>query len=241
MRPSGIITLTTDFGLADAYVGVVKGVILGINPRAVIVDITHDVRPQRVEQAAFLLANALPYFPPGTVHLAVVDPGVGTPRRALALATPSAVLVGPDNDLLSAALPDAARPAAGAQVALPPGYRAFHLTNQAYFRHPVSSTFHGRDIFAPVAAYLSRGLDPSHLGEEVATIQSLPPFAAMTLADGSLHGRVVHIDRFGNLVTDVRADQLSPAATVKIAGRKLPRVRRTYQEGEGLLAVLGSS
>lgn len=241
MAPSGIITLTTDFGLADPYVGAMKGVIVSINAGAVIVDISHEVRPQRVEQGAFLLASALPYFPPGTVHLAVVDPGVGTERRALALIAPTAILVGPDNGLLTVALPEPMRGEAVDEVALPPGYRAFHLTNAAYFHHPVSATFHGRDLFAPVAAYLSRGLDPASLGPQVGTIRSLPPFRATPTADGGWRGRVVHIDRFGNLLTTVKAEDLPRVAVVEIAGRRLAGVRRTYQEGEGLLALVGSS
>src|SRR3990170_278677 len=116
--PVPIISLTTDFGLSDPYVGSLKGVILCINPDATVVDITHDIRPQRIEQAAFVLAAAWPYFPPGSIHLAAVDPGVGTERRAIALATPSGIFLGPDNGVLSAALPDQVRQAASAEPAL---------------------------------------------------------------------------------------------------------------------------
>src|SRR3990172_9289887 len=155
--PAPVITLTTDFGLSDPYVASLKGVILSINPSATIVDITHAVQPQRIEQGAFLLALSWPYFPAGAIHIVVVDPGVGTERRAIALATPTGTFVGPDNGVLSAALPDEARDAAakeGRPVPLPPGTAAHLLANEDFQRTPISATFHGRDIFAPVAAHL---------------------------------------------------------------------------------------
>src|SRR3990170_2540863 len=144
-RPPPVITLTTDFGLADHYVASLKGVILSINPLAVILDVTHEVRPQRIEEAAFLLGVTLPYLPPGAIHAAVVDPGVGTQRRALAISTPRALFVGPDNGVLSPALPEEARPAAhlgpeARPVALPAGIRAVEISERAYMREPVSHT-----------------------------------------------------------------------------------------------------
>ncbi len=243
LRP--VITLTTDFGLSGPYVGVMKGVMLSINPDAVVVDISHEVRPQRAEQAAFLLTSAWPYFPPGSVHLAVVDPGVGTARRALAIQTPAGTFVGPDNGVLSAALPDELRAQAAppaAAVVLPPGFRAVALTSERYFRRPVSPTFHGRDVFAPVAAHLSLGVPITELGQPVVSITVLPPFRAATLPDGSLTGRVLHIGRFGNLITDVRGDDLPGGdLTVEVAGRKITGLKRTYAEGQGLIALIGSA
>lgn len=240
-----LITLTTDFGLSDPYVGAVKGVILSINPDAVIVDITHHVQPQRIEQGAFLLECAIPHFPPDAIHIAVVDPGVGTERLALAVSTPTGVLVGPDNGLLSTALPDSARKAAGsgaARVPLPPYVSAFRLTEERFHRRPVSSTFHGRDIFAPVAAHLSLGVEPQALGPRAHEIVALPPFQADERAAGVLEGRVLHIDRFGNVVTNVRAGQLrSSSVEVEVSRRPISGLVTAYGERSGLVALIGSS
>lgn len=238
-----IITLTTDFGLADPYVAAMKGVILSINPRAVIVDVSHAVRPQAIEQGAYLLAAARPYFPPGTIHVAVVDPGVGTARRAIAIATPDALFVGPDNGLLSPALPDEARKGAAhpaSPVPLPPGLRAVSLTQERFHRRPVSATFHGRDIFAPVAAHLSLGTPLEELGPPLDEIVALPPFRARPQPDGSLLGRVLHIDTFGNLITDVRQEQLPPRPLVEICGRTIGGLSRTFGYEPGLRALIGS-
>ncbi len=254
MSTRPIITLTSDFGLQDPYVGAMKGVILGINPAAAVVDISHGVRPQAIEQAAFLLGAAWPYFPPGSIHVVVVDPGVGSERRALALRAPEGVFVGPDNGVLSAALPDEAREDASgadgaAEVPLPSDHRAVSLNNEAYFRHPVSSTFHGRDIFAPVAAHLSLGVPLEDLGPPVERILALPPFRARRQADGSLAGRVIHIDAFGNLVTDVRLADLPRRPIVEVESERIEAISTTYRqtparrggEGRGLVAVTGSS
>ena len=242
---SQIITLTTDFGLADPYVAAMKGVILGLNPRAVIVDISHEVRPQRLLQAVFLTQSAYPFFPTGASHIVVVDPGVGANRRALVIETPQGCYLGPDNGVLSAALPDEARPPADESpvpIALPAGCRAFAITNRRYLRDPVSATFHGRDIFAPAAAHLSLGVPPEELGEPVETLFAFPPLRARRCPDGSLQAQVVHIDRFGNVVTDVRAGDLPQGAfTVELAGQQVPGPVRTYAQATGLAAIVGSS
>jgi len=240
-----IITLTTDFGLADHYVGSVKGVILSINPRATIVDISHEVLPQQIEHGAFLLAGACQNFPAGSIHLAVVDPGVGTQRRPLAIVTPAATFVGPDNGVLSPAIPDTYREAAGdsaRSIALPPDSHAFVLTDERYHRRPVSATFHARDIFGPVAAHLSLGLTPEELGPEVAEIVALPPFRGTPQPDGSIAGRVLHIDRYGNIITSIRAEQLGPdRLTVEMHGRSISGLARTFADCDGLSALIGSS
>jgi hypothetical protein len=244
---SPIITLTTDFGLADPYVAAMKGVILSLNPAATIVDVTHQVRPQQVAQAAFLLAQALPYFPRGTIHVVVVDPGVGTARQALALATPEMLLVGPDNGVLSAALPEETRRRAGAgpevaAVELAEGYRAVALKRRRYMRKPVSATFHGRDVFAPAAAHLSLGVGLEALGPAVRKVQALPPFRAHRRPDGALEGRVLYVDRFGNLVTDVRAEDLPKGRIeVSIGGRRIEGLAHTYEEAPALKALVGSA
>ena len=240
-----VITLTTDFGLADPYVASIKGVILSLNPQTVIVDVSHAVRPQQIEQGAFLLQASLPYFPPDSIHIAVVDPGVGSQRRAIALRAASGTFIGPDNGILSAALPDDVRNRAreaDARVRLPQGSSGVALTDSRYHRQPVSDTFHGRDIFAPAAAHLSLGVPLSDLGEPVDEVVALPPFRAQREPDGSHRGRIVHIDVFGNLITDVRGEDLaSPRLTVEVSDRQIAGLQRTYASGQGLTALVGSS
>ena len=240
-----IITLTTDFGMQDPYVAAMKGAILTINPAVRLVDLSHAIRPQDIDQAVFVLGATWPYFPPGAIHVAVVDPAVGSPRRALALRTGTSIFVGPDNGVLSAALSDDVRAAAGdspESVRLTAGCRAIALTNERYVRSPVSSTFHGRDIFGPAAAYLSLGVALEELGEPVEQIIALPPFRARLQPDGSLRGRVLHVDTFGNLITDVRVEDLpSRNAVVEVAGRTIEGVSATYAPQADLRAVAGSS
>ena len=243
--PPGIVTLTTDFGLSGPYVGAMKGAILSVNPRATIVDITHEVQPQRIDEGCFLLGAAWPYFPPGSVHVAVVDPGVGGERPGLALATPAGFFVGPDNGVLSAALPDSARPRGFRGIAkpvrLPQGYVAVAITNPDYIRQPLSATFHGRDVFAPVAAHLTLGVNIDNYGERVASVLALPLFRAVRRADGSLAGRVIHVDRFGNLVTSIRVVDIGGNdVTVEIAGAVLHGLATTYGDGDDLVALIGS-
>ncbi len=227
-----VITLTTDFGLRDAYVAAMKGVALGINPQAALVDISHDIEPQAVAQAAFVLETAHRYFPPGTVHLVVVDPGVGTQRRAMVLKTPSALFVAPDNGVLSYVIEAAGREA-----------EAFAITNPRYWHHPVSTTFHGRDIFAPVAAYLSLGIPPGEVGEPLnSPPQTFPIPRPRREADGTLHGRILHIDAFGNLITNIGAGDLSPGQpAIEVGGEKIMGLSETYSGGEKFVALIGGS
>jgi S-adenosyl-L-methionine hydrolase (adenosine-forming) len=204
--PSGLITFLTDFGTADAYVGIMKGVVLGINPDARIVDVSHAVPPQQIRVGALLLRSAVPFFPPGTIHVVVVDPGVGSSRRPILIETANGILVGPDNGVLG--------PAATRM-----GRRTIRLiANQEFFRHPVSQTFHGRDIFAPVAAHLSRRVAPDAFGPELASITELD----LPEAGGSgsvIAGEVVYVDRFGNLVTNIALEtaQRFPAQRVSVS------------------------
>lgn len=240
-----VITLLTDFGLADPYVAAVKGSVLSVNPDAVIVDISHDVRPQSVEQGAFLLECAFPYFPAGSIHVAVIDPGVGTKRLPLALVTADGIFVGPDNGILSAALPDSCREAAAAvpvAAPVPRGAKAFVLSEARFHRDPPSDTFHARDIFAPVAGHLSLGVAAAELGPEPSEVIVLPPFRATTGPDGRLRGKIVHVDRFGNVITTVRADQLtSTDLRIEMGDRVIERLTRTYAEAKGLASLVGSS
>src|SRR5438067_1397055 len=196
-----LITLITDFGEQDYFVGAMKGVILSINPEAKIVDISHLTPPQDVEAAAFNLLNCYKDFPAGTIHVAVVDPGVGSDRRAIAIECAGQFFVGPDNGLFSWI------------CEREKDWTAFHLTNRRFFRKPVSNTFHGRDIFAPVAAHLSNGTAPSEFGEPLPDIVKLDSLAPKTINENTIEGQIIHVDRFGNCVTNFSAEHLSSRGT----------------------------
>ncbi len=228
-----IITLLTDFGLTDPYVGVMKGVILGIVPEATLVDLTHDIPAQDVGCAAFVLSTAIDYFPPGTIHVIVVDPGVGSQRRPIAVKTDQAFFVAPDNGVLTLAL-----------VRQPPT-EIVHLTNPAYWLPEVSTTFHGRDIFAPVAAHLARGVPITDLGTPIREIVYLPARVPTQDADGKTLGEIQHIDRFGNCITNIPASMLDPniSLIVKVAGQSIPGISSTYATVEpgAPVALIGSS
>ena len=240
-----VITLTTDFGLADAYVAAMKGVILGINPEAKLIDICHSVEPQNVSQAAFVLSTAYQFFPERTIHVVVVDPGVGTERRAIILRTPQADFVAPDNGVLSYVIQQSsAQPVMDRrQIELEPELEAVAITRPEFWRSPVSPTFHGRDIFAPVAARLSLGLLPADFGEPVTSLTVLPLSRPSRASDGTVVGHILHVDNFGNLITDIKSDDLPQArqVTIEVGNQFISGLSRTYGEGEGLLALIGSS
>ncbi|MBI1374463.1 MAG: hypothetical protein GC159_17235 [Phycisphaera sp.] len=228
-----IVSLLTDFGTADAYVGVMKGVILSRCPAARIVDITHDVEPGNVHAAGHLLRGAWRYFPAGTVHTVVVDPGVGSDRRVLAAEVDGHRFVGPDNGVLSGVFDDVAPS------------RVIDVTNDALFLKPVSRTFHGRDIFAPVAASLACGVALDELGDVVDSWIHLPRLAPATDASGAVIGQIVYVDRFGNLVSNIEEADVSAMArpVVHIGGRAIAGVSTSYasvDEGK-LVAVIGST
>jgi len=227
-----VVTLLTDFGLTDGYVGAVKGVILGINPRARLVDLTHLVPPQDVRRGALLLAETWRAFPRGTVHLAVVDPGVGSPRRPIAVAAGGHYFVGPDNGLLDASFDE-------------PGARGVVLTDRRYRRLPVSRTFHGRDLFGPVAAHCSRGVPLRRLGPPLGSPVRLA-WPAPRRVGPRVTGEVLLIDRFGNALTNLTPATLPgpPAVCVlEVAGRRIPGVSTTYaaRPPGSLGAVIDSS
>jgi len=245
---SAIITLTTDFGLNDAYVAAMKGVILGINPEATLVDVCHTVKPQNILQAAFVLSTAYEFFPQRTIHLVVVDPGVGTERRAIILRTPTADFVAPDNGVLSYVIQQSStKPivtSADQLIELQPGLEAVAITKPQFWRSPVSHTFHGRDIFAPVAARLSLGFSSTDLGETITSIHMLPLPKPYRTPKGTLVGHILHIDSFGNLVTSIRSHDLPQTAksmTIKVGEQIVSGLSHTYDEGRGLLALIGSS
>ncbi len=242
-----IITLTTDFGLADGYVAAMKGVVLGINPEAKLVDICHSIKPQNVSQAAFILSTVYEFFPRHTIHVVVVDPGVGTERRAIILRTPAADFLAPDNGVLSYVIQQhSAKSIAISRQSLElgPGLQAVVITKSQFWRSSVSSTFHGRDIFAPVAAHLSLGLPPADFGEAITSLTVLPLLRPYQTPDGVLMGHILHIDNFGNLITSIKSSDLPQKVqkiTVEVGNQVISGLSRTYSTGEGLLALIGSS
>jgi len=239
-----IITLTTDLGLTDAYVAAMKGVILSINPEAKLIDICHTIRPQNIPQTAFVLGTAYPFFPQKTIHVVVVDPGVGTERRAIILRTPLADFVAPDNGVLSYVIPQSSAFIDNLQqIELEPGLEAVAITEPRFWRSPVSPTFHGRDIFAPIAGLLSLGFPPINFGEAISSVTVLPLPRPYQASDGSLVGHIIHIDSFGNLITDIKSDDLpqaKQAITIKVGNQLIYGLSHTYAEGRGLLALIGS-
>lgn len=195
MAVQSLITLTTDFGLDDVYAGVMKGVMLSINPACVIVDITHGIAPHDIEAGAQALDEAARYFPDGTVHVAVVDPGVGGSRRPVVAVTDAGLFVGPDNGIFSFALTGTG-PCA-----------VYELTEKKYFLPELSPTFHGRDVFAPAAAHLTKGVPPGAMGRRIDDPVVLPALLP-ELREDTLEARILRCDRFGNLVTNIRRDML---------------------------------
>lgn len=226
------ISLLTDFGYQDGYVGIMKGVIAGICPVARVIDLTHDIPPQNIVAARFTLLNAYAYFPRGTIHMVVVDPGVGTDRRAIAVQTSGGYLIGPDNGVLSGVLDQEAAIA------------AVSLTNTHYWRTETpSATFHGRDVFAPVAAHLAAGVPLAKLGAEVTT-ESLVKIAIPepTITTTKVTGHVQYIDQFGNIITTIPAKVAQQRSWImKVDTVEMP-LQRTYGDVEvdQALALVGS-
>ncbi len=242
-----IITLTTDFGLADGYVASMKGVILSILPTAVIVDVSHQVPPQDVLHGAFVLSATHGFFPEGTVHVAVVDPGVGAQRKPIAVSWRGSLFVAPDNGVLSLALalpPPAARrdPRGPLTGPLPQGARAHELLEARYRLPRVSATFHGRDVFAPAAAHLASGVPLEQMGPALSAVRYLDAPAPSAGPGGAVRGRVIHIDAFGNAVTNLRREDLpGEEVEVRVAGATVQGLARTYADRDGTLALMGSS
>jgi len=234
-----IITLTTDFGLGDSYVAAMKGVILSISPEADLVDLSHDLAVHDVTGAALFLANTCKFFPDNTIHLAVVDPAVGTARRAICVRTASSLYVAPDNGIVSLAI-EAETP-----------YEAVELSNTDYHRTvQPSATFHGRDIFASVAAHLSTGTDFRAFGPPADDLIRVGLPAVNRPTPDVIEGRVVHIDRFGNMVTNISQEDLDRAhgspgsgVVIQIGAVSIRELSRTYGDHEpgDLLALWGSS
>ena len=235
-----VITLLTDFGTRDEYVGLMKGVILTINPAVAIVDITHRIDSQDIAQAAFAIHSAYRYFPGGTIHLIVVDPGVGTGRSLLVLEMHDQYFVAPDNGVLTLLLNEG------------PAASLVRLTNSAYYLDSVSQTFHGRDIIAPVGAYLSRGVELHSMGDETSQseavrLENLHPRISQT---GEISGVIIAVDHFGNLITNIDGQLLvrnnipvpNPRARIRIGPSRITGIERTYEDGapDRPLALIGS-
>jgi S-adenosylmethionine hydrolase len=231
-----IITLTTDYGTNDHLVGVLKGVILKINPDVTIVDITHGVTPFDLLDGALAISSAYAFFPPRTIHVVIVDPGVGTERRPLLISGQNQYFIAPDNGVLSGVFEKEPNPTVR------------HLTSEHYFLQPVSKTFHGRDIFAPAAGWLSKHWQPASMGE---VIEDFKRFAMPKPkeADGLLKGVVLKVDGFGNLITNIRAEDVSPEAIEKgqlqlqAGTHPVTRLVTTFASGSAgeAIAYVGSS
>ena len=230
-----VITLLTDFGTADYFTGALKGVVLSLNSSAVIADITHEIPSHDVEAAAFILLASYRSFPDKTIHVAVVDPGVGSSRRPILVSGGGQFFVGPDNGIFSYIYESE------------PVHQTIHLTEEQYFRHPVSATFHGRDIFAPVAAALSKGINPTSFGTVVTDEVRLEPLRP-GIKGSKVLGRILHIDRFGNCITNINHENLSkekePMARLLVNGKTIKRFKTFFEEErerENIFAIWGSA
>lgn len=217
-----IITLLTDFGARDYFVGAMKGVILSLNPDATIVDITHEIPPQDIQAAAFNLLACYKDFPTGTIHVAVVDPGVGSYRRAILVECANQFFIGPDNGLFSWI------------SEREENFSAWQITNVQFFRKTVSPTFHGRDVFAPVAAALSNGLAPAEVGPLLENIVMLAPLLPRTKAD-AIEGSIIHIDRFGNCITNFTSEhaneeRIGAGAKLIVNDKEITSIRRFFAD-----------
>jgi S-adenosyl-L-methionine hydrolase (adenosine-forming) len=226
MTATRLITLTTDFGTSDHFVGTMRGVILGVNPAAQLVDLCNAVNSFDVLDGALTIAQAYNYFPPETIHLVVVDPGVGTARRPLLVQTAKHYFIAPDNGVLSLVMEQEER------------VLVRHITAAHHFLHPVSNTFHGRDIFAPCAGWLSKGVEPEKFGDEITDYMRFSLPKPKTIAERSLKGAVIKVDKFGNLITNLSTEN-APAlfaadakVNIKVGQAVVTAIRCTYAEGQ---------
>ncbi len=233
-----VVTLTTDFGLQDPFVGIMHGVVLNIHPETQIVDICHAIPSFDVLDAAWTIAQSYRFFPPRSVHVIVVDPGVGSARRPILAETDDYIFVAPDNGVLSLI------------EAREPKFTVRYITSDRYFLQPVSQTFHGRDIFSPVAAWLSKGVAPAEFGPEISDYIRLPLPAVEHIGENSLRGVVLKVDKFGNLITNLGEQEVPalfvaalPGIKLLIAGQTITRLCRSYAEGgdDEFFAIVGSS
>ncbi|CAN5348454.1 S-adenosyl-l-methionine hydroxide adenosyltransferase family protein [soil metagenome] len=226
-----IIALLTDFGTRDYFVGAMKGAILSINKEAQIIDITHEIPPQDIQSASFTLRACYRDFPKKTIFTAVVDPGVGSDRRAILVETENYYFISPDNGLLSFIFNENEF------------VRVFELANDTYFNHPVSNTFHGRDIFAPAAAHLSNGVKPNKFGNELQDFVSFEEQKPRKISDDKIEAEIIHTDRFGNLISNLKKEDLFDDFTVLINGKRISKIQQFFAESSKseLFMIFGSA
>jgi len=239
MAENPIITLTTDFGCEDPFAGVVRGVILSINPRAIIIDLTHGIRPHDISEAAFVIGINYRYFPKGSIHVAVVDPGVGSKRRPIMVEADHHYFVGPDNGIFSHVF------GAGHEI-----LQVIHINAAHYFLSSHSPTFQGRDVFAPVAAWFSKGVDISKFGELITDYEKIPLALPTMTPEGVMQGEVILIDRFGNAITNITNTDIEKILALSPDGRIMSVIKgigaafkQYYSEAEEgkLCALINSS
>lgn len=237
MAQPPIITLTTDFGIQDHFIGTIKGVLMATVPDVRIVDICHAVQAFDVLDGALTIAQSYAYFPAGTVHMVVVDPGVGTERRALAVSTEKYFFVAPDNGVLSLIYDREER------------LSVRHITADHYFLQPVSNTFHARDVFSPIAAYLAKGVDPARMGDEVSDFVRFSAPRPKPVDGRTLRGVVLRVDRFGNLITNITPEDAprvfggeKRGFKIVIGNKEISKIRNAYAEGAPgeVFGILGS-
>lgn len=232
-----LVTLTTDFGLNDHFVGTMRGVILNVNPQAQIIDICNSVQSYDILDGALTIAHSYRYFPPDTIHMVIVDPGVGTSRRPILVTTEKHMFLAPDNGVLSLVYEREER------------VSVRHITSEHYFLQPVSQTFHGRDVFAAVAGWLSKGLEASKFGEEVTDFVRFAAPKPKKINDRAIKGVVLKVDKFGNLVTNIRPEdvpmlfqEVAPDFRLGIGKGETRRIRTAFAQGAPgeVFGILGS-
>jgi S-adenosylmethionine hydrolase len=211
-----LIALLTDFGTKDYFVGAMKGVILSINRNAQIIDITHEIPPQNIRTGSFNLRACYKEFPEKTIFVAVVDPGVGSERRAILVETPKYLFIAPDNGLLSFIFDKSN------------GFRVFEITNEDVFRKPISNTFHGRDIFSPSAAHLSNGLTPNEFGNEIEDFIRFEETKPHKISDSRIEAEIIHADHFGNLITNIKKKDLPEKFVLKIGEKRIEKLQKCF-------------
>lgn len=244
MQNNPVITLTTDFGYKDPFVGVMKGVILKINPSVNIIDVTHDIAPYNIMEAALTIGVSYEFFPAGTIHVVVVDPGVGSQRRPILVVTNNHYFIGPDNGVFSYIYN--MKRSCPSPIPLP---QVIHITSEHYFMPQRGPTFHGRDIFAPVAAWLSKGIDISEFGEPITDYINLHIPVPIITKENTIEGEVIFIDRFGNAITNIRTQEIdtlrgiNPEGSLKVLvkGKQIPLKDYYSQvEDKGLYSLINS-
>jgi len=226
-----IVALLTDFGTGDYFVGAMKGAILSVCEDTKIVDITHEIAAQNIASASFTLRACYKNFPKKTIFVAVVDPGVGSRRRAILVETEDYLFVAPDNGLLSFAFDEAQ------------SFRVYELTDEKYFAKNVSRTFHGRDVFAPVAAHLANGVAPNQFGRAITNFVRFEESRPQKVSGKITEGEIIHIDRFGNLITNLRRENLPEKFYLQIGARKIEKLQTFFAEAEAgeIFMILGSA